>query len=110
MAKEIAGIAPQRTIPKFAPQTFLAWYEKNRETSGSGRSQVGLFPAIRKAPKGTPIVADGFSCRTQIEEGTGRKAFHMAEFLLMAYEKKGIDLKAGRTSAREVLQNVEVPA
>jgi Fe-S oxidoreductase len=71
-------------------------------------AELGLFPAIRQAPKNTPIVADGFSCRTQIEEGTGRKALHMAEFLLMVYEKNGTELKAGRESAREVLQSVQI--
>src|SRR5207245_7017234 len=36
-------------------------------------AQVGelvLLPAVRKAPPDTLIVADGFSCREQIEQGT----------------------------------------
>jgi Fe-S oxidoreductase len=52
-------------------------------------AQLGLFPAIRRATERTYIVADGFSCRTQIEEGTGRHAVHMGELILTALEKTG---------------------
>ena len=40
-----------------------------------------LLPAVRKAPPSTLILADGFSCREQIEQGTGRKTLHIAELL-----------------------------
>ena len=40
-----------------------------------------LLPAVRKAPAETLIVADGFSCREQIEQGTGRPTMHIAELL-----------------------------
>jgi Fe-S oxidoreductase len=43
-----------------------------------------LFPKVRQASRETLIVADGFSCRTQIEQGTGRKAIHLAQLLQMA--------------------------
>jgi Fe-S oxidoreductase len=39
-----------------------------------------LFPAVRAAPQAS-IIAPGFSCRHQIEHGTGRKAQHPVEFL-----------------------------
>ncbi len=39
-----------------------------------------LFPRIREWPGGL-VMADGFSCRTQIEHGTGRTALHLAEVL-----------------------------
>ncbi|HEY3296528.1 MAG TPA: FAD-binding and (Fe-S)-binding domain-containing protein [bacterium] len=32
-----------------------------------------LLPAIEEAPRTTYLVADGFSCRSQIQEGTGRR-------------------------------------
>ena len=35
------------------------------------------------------IVADGFSCRTQIEQGTGRKALHLAEVIQRALREQG---------------------
>jgi FAD/FMN-containing dehydrogenase/Fe-S oxidoreductase len=43
-----------------------------------------LFPAVRAASRGTLIVADGFSCRTQIEQATGRKALHVAQVVRRA--------------------------
>jgi Fe-S oxidoreductase len=43
-----------------------------------------LLPAVRTAPKDALIVADGFSCRTQIAGATGRRALHLADVLEMA--------------------------
>jgi Fe-S oxidoreductase len=38
-----------------------------------------LLPTIRRTPDDALILADGFSCRTQIEQATGRHALHLAE-------------------------------
>jgi Fe-S oxidoreductase/FAD/FMN-containing dehydrogenase len=43
-----------------------------------------LLPAVREAGKNTLIIADGFSCREQIAQGTGRQALHLAQVLQMA--------------------------
>ena len=44
-----------------------------------------LLPAVRRASADALIVADGFSCRTQIEQGrTGRRALHLAQVLELA--------------------------
>lgn len=40
-----------------------------------------LLPAIRDADTATAILANGFSCRHQIEEGSGRQALHVALLL-----------------------------
>jgi FAD/FMN-containing dehydrogenase/Fe-S oxidoreductase len=40
-----------------------------------------LLPRVREAEKETLIVADGFSCREQIEQATGRQALHLAEII-----------------------------
>ncbi len=42
-----------------------------------------LLPAVRAAAPDTLIVADGFSCREQIRQATGRRAMHLAEVLAM---------------------------
>jgi FAD/FMN-containing dehydrogenase/Fe-S oxidoreductase/short-subunit dehydrogenase len=47
--------------------------------------EEGLLPAVRHASAATFIVADGFSCRTQIKEGTGREALHLAELVHQAF-------------------------
>ena len=41
-------------------------------------------PAVRKADEDTLVVADGTSCRSQIEHGSGREALHVARVLEMA--------------------------
>jgi FAD/FMN-containing dehydrogenase/Fe-S oxidoreductase len=43
-----------------------------------------LLPAVRNATADTLIVADGFSCREQILQSTGRQAIHLAELLQLA--------------------------
>jgi FAD/FMN-containing dehydrogenase/Fe-S oxidoreductase len=43
-----------------------------------------LLPAVREADKDTLIIANGFSCREQIEQTTDRKALHLAQVIQMA--------------------------
>jgi Fe-S oxidoreductase len=46
-----------------------------------------LLPKVRAAARETLVVADGFSCKTQIEQGrTGRRALHVAEVLQLALD------------------------
>jgi Fe-S oxidoreductase len=40
-----------------------------------------LLPAVRAASPDTLLVADGFSCRTQIRQQTGRDVLHLAQVL-----------------------------
>jgi Fe-S oxidoreductase len=40
--------------------------------------ELSLLPAVRGAARQTVVAADGFSCRHQIEHGTGRRARHVA--------------------------------
>jgi FAD/FMN-containing dehydrogenase/Fe-S oxidoreductase len=42
-----------------------------------------LLPKVRDLPEETLVIADGFSCRTQIEQLTDRRAVHTAELLEM---------------------------
>jgi Fe-S oxidoreductase len=43
-----------------------------------------VLPAVRRAAPDTLIVADGFSCREQIAQATGRRPLHLAEVLQFA--------------------------
>jgi Fe-S oxidoreductase len=43
-----------------------------------------LLPAVRQAAPETLIASDGFSCREQIAQLTGRRALHLAEILRLA--------------------------
>lgn len=42
-----------------------------------------LFPALRTKIETTLILADGFSCRTPVAQGTAVEARHLAEVLKM---------------------------
>ncbi len=46
-----------------------------------------LLPKVREADINTLIIADGFSCREQIAQCTGRKTLHLAEVIQMALEQ-----------------------
>jgi Fe-S oxidoreductase len=44
-------------------------------------AEQALLPALRSAPEGTLLLADGFSCRTQASQLAGWPARHLAELL-----------------------------
>ncbi len=48
-----------------------------------------LLPAVRNAEKSTIIIADGYSCREQIEQLSDRKGMHTAQVLQMALHENG---------------------
>ncbi|WP_161189401.1 FAD-binding and (Fe-S)-binding domain-containing protein [Streptomyces sp. SID2999] len=48
-----------------------------------------LLPALHSAPDNAAILADGYSCRTQIEQLTGTRARHLAEVLAEGLEREG---------------------
>ncbi|MFF8095964.1 FAD-linked oxidase C-terminal domain-containing protein [Streptomyces sp. NPDC016675] len=45
-----------------------------------------LLPALREAPQGSLLLADGYSCRTQLEQLAGARARHLAEALAEGLE------------------------
>jgi len=51
-------------------------------------AERSLLPAVRKASQDTLIIADGFSCREQIAQGTDRRAQHLAEVLRQAFHSQ----------------------
>jgi hypothetical protein len=44
------------------------------------------LPAARDAEADTIVLADGFSCKTQIAQGTERRAMHTAQVIKMALD------------------------
>jgi FAD/FMN-containing dehydrogenase/Fe-S oxidoreductase len=64
-----------------------------------------LLPAVRDAAMDTLVVADGFSCKTQIAELTDRRALHLAQVMRIAREQ-GPDGPAGSRPER-LLPDVE---
>ncbi len=59
-------------------------YEAEHYEISMRMGELGPLPAVRAAAAGTIVVADGTSCRHQIEHGGGRTALHVARILDMA--------------------------
>ncbi len=68
-------------------------YQAETIAVSKAMAELSLLPAIRKAPDAI-VVADGTSCRHQIEEGAGREAIHVAR-LLAASLLAAKDMRAG---------------
>ncbi|TDD72918.1 FAD-binding and (Fe-S)-binding domain-containing protein [Actinomadura rubrisoli] len=56
-------------------------FERGHHEVSTAIAEQGVWPAVRDAAPGTAVLADGFSCRTQIEAGTGARPRHLAELL-----------------------------
>lgn len=56
-------------------------YEAEHYEASMAMGELALFPNIREADAETLIVADGTSCRAQIQHGTSRQALHVARVL-----------------------------
>ncbi len=62
-------------------------FERGHHEISMAIAEQGVLPAVRAAAPGSLLLADGFSCRTQIEQGdTGRRALHLAEALALALD------------------------
>ena len=56
-------------------------FERDKYAIAQAVGERVLLPAVRSAAPETIIVADGFSCREQIRQSTGRTAMHLADVL-----------------------------
>lgn len=61
-------------------------FERHKYEISAAIGELDLLPAVRSADPETLIVADGFSCREQIAQGTGRQALHLAQVIAMAMD------------------------
>jgi Fe-S oxidoreductase len=59
-------------------------FEKKNYSVSQAVGERVLLPAVRNASPDTLIVSDGFSCREQIRQATGRQAIHLAEAIQLA--------------------------
>ncbi|MGA5896659.1 FAD-binding and (Fe-S)-binding domain-containing protein [Streptomyces venetus] len=67
-------------------------FEKGHYEVSAACAEDQLLPSVRDAPDGTVVLADGYSCRTQLEQLAGVRGRHLAEVLADA-------LEAGRPDA-----------
>jgi Fe-S oxidoreductase len=63
-------------------------FEKDKYAVSQAVGERVLLPAVRNTPESALIVSDGFSCREQILQSTGRRAIHLAEALQLGRKNK----------------------
>ncbi|HWG73222.1 MAG TPA: FAD-linked oxidase C-terminal domain-containing protein [Acidimicrobiales bacterium] len=56
-------------------------FEKGHYAVSMACAERGLLPAVRTAGQDVDVLADGFSCRTQVRQATTRRPVHLAELL-----------------------------
>ena len=56
-------------------------FEREHYAVSQALAEQTLLPAVRAAARDTLVIADGFSCRTQVAQGSDREAVHLAEVL-----------------------------
>jgi Fe-S oxidoreductase len=61
-------------------------FDKEKITIAQAIGERILLPAVRAASQETLIVMDGFSCREQVYQSTGRHAYHLAEVIQLALQ------------------------
>ncbi|MDQ0934572.1 FAD-binding and (Fe-S)-binding domain-containing protein [Streptomyces turgidiscabies] len=61
-------------------------FEKGHHEVSTACAEERLLPAVREAAEGTVVLADGFSCRTQLQQLAGVRGRHLAEVLAEGLE------------------------
>lgn len=64
-------------------------FEKDHYDISMQVGELVLLPAVRKDTEDALIIANGFSCREQIVQATGRQPVHLAEVIQMAMQDSG---------------------
>ncbi|MEU2540103.1 FAD-binding and (Fe-S)-binding domain-containing protein [Streptomyces iakyrus] len=62
-------------------------FEKGHYEVSAACAEEQLLPSVRDAPDGTVVLADGFSCRTQLRQLAGVRGRHLAEVLAEALDE-----------------------
>jgi len=83
----VPGLAVKQIESSCCGMAGAFGYDKTHYDVSMRMAELNLLPAVRKAPPEALIVADGTSCRHQIEDGTGRGAVHVARVLEAALAK-----------------------
>jgi FAD/FMN-containing dehydrogenase/Fe-S oxidoreductase len=81
-----AGVPPERMETGCCGLAGNFGFEAGHGEISRAIAEQALLPRLRDAPSDAVVLADGFSCRTQIAEfgGDGRQAIHLAELLASA--------------------------
>jgi FAD/FMN-containing dehydrogenase/Fe-S oxidoreductase len=77
----VPGAAPTLIESSCCGMAGSFGYEASHHAVSMQMAELSLLPAVRAAPPGAVIVADGTSCRHQIADGAQRGAVHAARWL-----------------------------
>ncbi|AUH42414.1 FAD-binding and (Fe-S)-binding domain-containing protein [Streptomyces sp. CMB-StM0423] len=64
-------------------------FERGHYEVSAACAEDQLLPAVRNAPEDAAVVADGYSCRTQLAQLAGIRARHLAELLAEGLPEEG---------------------
>jgi FAD/FMN-containing dehydrogenase/Fe-S oxidoreductase len=102
------GIDFQSPSPGCCGMAGSFGFERDKYDISMAIGELELLPAVRRAPSDWLIIADGFSCREQIAQGTPRRALHLAEVLQMALEGDALNASPCIESERVRKRETEV--
>jgi DNA-binding transcriptional LysR family regulator len=77
----VEGLAVETVESSCCGMAGAFGYGADTHPASVAMGELSLLPAVRKAAPDALIVADGFSCRHQIHDGTGRTALHVSRLL-----------------------------
>ena len=63
-------------------------FERDKFVVSQAVGERVLLPAVRSAEQDILIVSDGFSCREQIFQSTGRQAVHLAQAMQVGLHRE----------------------
>ena len=61
-------------------------FERDHYAVSMACAERSLLPAVRGADAGVDLLADGFSCRTQVRQATTGRPLHLAEYVAAAWD------------------------
>jgi Fe-S oxidoreductase len=85
------GVDFQSPAPGCCGMAGSFGFEPDKYETSIAIGELELMPAVRRAPPDWLIIANGFSCREQIAQGSSRHALHLAEVLQMALHAGATD-------------------
>jgi Fe-S oxidoreductase len=77
-------------------------FEREKADVSVAIGELVLLPAVRAADADCLIIADGYSCREQIAQCTGRRTMHLAEVCAMALADRARDARRPAPAPHEM--------
>jgi Fe-S oxidoreductase len=102
------GVDFQSPAPGCCGMAGSFGFEHDKYEISVAIGELELLPAVRKAPDDWLIIADGFSCREQIAQGSDRHALHLAEVLQMSLAGPSVSDSEPYPESSRVLQQAGI--